>query len=179
MPRWKKEIRGWKFQPGTIDGKRVPTGMSLHVRLELVPQGGRYRVRIVNAFTGVGYQRMTKPSWPGGEGAWRGRAHLVVLLVAYDEKGNVTSMEDVEQPKKVKDTFRNSAHAAVSQWVFQPEIVGGIARAGRAYVPVCFSGGGECPPARYPASANSKESHGLVAIEPATQLLSDVAGRAL
>lgn len=135
-----KQIRRWKFTPGTVNGVTQRTETNLSLSIEATPDaGGVYQIRIVDANTGVWLTpgKMVSPRYPvdqlrnGGEAVLR-------LLVTYDADGMVTGV--VRPGEKIKGLapFELASIQAVKQWRFEPEKIGGLGVPGSALVPIKF-----------------------------------------
>lgn len=136
--RLEREIRSWRFKPGTIDGRPALTDSKLHLALEVTPiDDERSSLRLIRAGTGAGYRAMTVPRYP--EVSVRARRQgLVLLNVRYGEDGRVTELALDENAPHADKALVDAAIAAVKHWTFTPEVVGGRALTGVARVPVCF-----------------------------------------
>ena len=135
-----KQIRRWKFTPGTVNGVMQRTETNLSLSIEVTPEAaGQYQIRIVDANTGVWLMpgKMVAPRYPvdqlrnGGEAVLR-------LLVTYDAGGKVT--DAVRPGEKIKGMapFELASIQAVKQWRFVPEKIGGLGVPGSAMVPIQF-----------------------------------------
>jgi TonB family protein len=177
-----KDIRSWKISPGKVDGVPAATESKLHLLLRLDPQtDGNYHVNLAGASTGGGYGRQSAPKYPENAAAGR-RQGLVVLKVDYDEAGKVKDVGPYAGAPQVDTAFVRSAINAVRQWTFEPEIVGGHPRRGSALVPVCFRMDAPGVPkidCNWKPPNGRGTTEGMVALDPAARLESDVIGRAL
>ena len=135
-----KQIRRWKFTPGTVNGVTERTETNLSLNIEATPDAaGDYQIRIIDANTGVWLTpgKMVAPRYPvdqlrnGGEAVLR-------LLVTYDADGMVT--DAVRPGEKIKGMapFELASIQAVKQWRFEPEKIGGLGVPGSALIPIRF-----------------------------------------
>lgn len=179
-------IRGWDFMPGTVNGHSEPTETGLTVRAELPVRDGRItQIRITGADVGASFAKVTPPRYPGK--AIRDQdAGEVVLRVAYDASGKPTEIVPVPDSPSTSKELTEASVQAVRSWTFQPEVVGGHALAGTAFVPICYSlrvtgtnrSMGTCD-WKAPGGNHTPENGESVALNPAAKLLTDVAGRTL
>lgn len=135
-----KQIRRWKFTPGTVNGitQRTETNLSLHI--EATPEaGGNYQIRIIGANTGVWLApgKMVSPRYPAAQLRNGGEA-VLRLLVTYDADGNVTNAVRPGEKIKGMAPFELASIQAVKQWRFEPEKIGGLGVPGSALVPIKF-----------------------------------------
>jgi hypothetical protein len=85
----------------------------------------------------------------------------------------------------VSDDLEVAAARAVKSWAFTPEVVGGRALAGSAIVPICFELVGmgkdiERANCNWVApGVKSLQEGGVVAIDPAARLKTDIVGHTL
>jgi TonB family protein len=126
----------WKFVPNKIKGNAGDIQTTLTVHSTLEPVDGFYAVRVHDASTGARYASMIPAPQPVKAQGAAG----VLLDVSYDASGRVTTAKAVAggSPKAGGDAER-AAIAAVKQWTFKPETVGGKAVAGKVRVPVCLA----------------------------------------
>ena len=183
-----RAIREWRFVPGHVDGAPAPTQTILTLDIALVPAGDdRFNVRIDDARTGgdLSIKGTRKaPKYPP-EAIQHRQQGMVVLKVDYDAEGRVVATQPATGAPDVAPSLVRSAEKAVKDWGFSPEVVGGHALAGSAFVSVCFD---IVPPGARPdhgcawtppgAHAELREN-GAFALEPATRLETDVIGRTL
>jgi TonB family protein len=183
-------IRGWHFQPGTIDGKPAETKTTFSLDLSLVEQGSdKYALRVDDARTGAdltaeGFHHST-PKYP--RYAMNHRLDgMVVLRIDYDANGHVVATRLQDGAPDVDASFVRSARDAASRWTFSPEIVGGHGLAGSTIVPICFADYTRRTPIEALRCAwTPPEGHGslgdgaIVSIDPAVRLETAVIGRTL
>jgi len=125
------------------------------------------------------------PKYPKKAVVWLEQG-LVLLRVDYDADGHYVSASQVKDSPKVDSLLVESALEAVTQWTFDPEIVGGRAIAGAVVVPICYSvkkskgrklPAPDCvwtPPGGLPSRLPIGESE-----TPAARLVTNVIGREL
>ncbi len=173
-------IRKWKFSPGQLDG--VPTATDTWLRTTLAGQvvKGKIALGVEHASTGPSMRMVQSVRYPEA----LARAHLgglVVLDVHFDKAGDIVSITPVEiAEKKTDPLFLNAATAAVKTWKFKPESVGGFPVEAIARVPVCF----KARPAdrcqwKDAISNTTHDGFGLVSLNPAAKLLTDVTGKVM
>jgi TonB family protein len=183
-------IRGWHFQPGTIDGKPAETKTTFSLDLSLVEHGSdQFALRVDDARTGSdltfeGFHHST-PKYPS-DAMNHHRDGMVVLRIDYDGKGHVIATRLQDGAPEVDASFVRSAQEAARRWTFSPEIVGGHGLAGSTIVPICFADYRRRTPQEAPKCAwTPPEGHGslgdgaVVAIDPAARLETDVVGHTL
>ncbi len=183
-------IRSWHFTPGAIGGKPAETRTTLALDITLVERGdATFGVRVDDARTGAdltmkGFHHVV-PKYPSDALRHR-REGMVVLRIDYDGNGHVVGVRPNDGAPAVDASFVSSAETAVKRWTFSPEIVGGRGLAGSTIVPICFanylhhkpsadSGCSWTPPAGHGGLGEG----GIVAIDPAARLESDVVGHTL
>jgi TonB family protein len=183
-------IRGWRFQPGTIDGKPVETKTTFSLDLSLVEHGSdQFALRVDDARTGAdltfeGFHHST-PKYPR-DAMSHHRGGTVVLRVDYDANGHVVATRLQDGAPEVDASFVRSAQDAARRWTFSTEIVGGHGLAGSTIVPICFADYTRHTPKEDPGCTwTPPEGHGslgdgaIVAIDPAARLETAVVGRTL
>lgn len=184
-----RAIHGWTFEPGRIEGKAAPTETTLTLDVGFVPdQGEGYSVRIDDARTGgrvvPDSNRKGAPRFPR-EAVKQGLFAMIVVRADYDASGRVVAVEP--QPQYGINSMRSlekATVAAVKKWTVAPERVGGKAVASSLLLPVCYTVTSGRPPeyscAFTPQGSTAKIGEGgSFALEPSTQLRSDVIGRTL
>lgn len=182
-------IRKWQFVPGSVNGHPVPTETMLNVDLTLVPVSDeKFALRIDDARTGGGVKSSGMhgeyPKYPT-DSARHHRQGLVVLKVDYDTNGHVTAAKRRDDAPAVAEDLEVAAARAVKSWRFTPEVVGGRALAGSAIVPVCFEMvgmGKDIERANcnwVPPGVKSLQEGGVVAIDPAARLKTEIIGHTL
>lgn len=132
-------VRAWRFDPGKIDG--VPQTTTTHLTLGLrgEPQGDAVLIRIERASTGARLAAQSPPRYPAA--AIRANADAVIVAdVAVDETGRITfeSIDYRGNRAAYRSRFIEATKAAISEWSFTPERVGGHAVATRMRIPVSF-----------------------------------------
>lgn len=132
-------VRAWRFEPGKIDGVPQTTTTYLTVSLRGERQGDAVVIRIERASTGARLGELLPPKYPLA--AARANADAVVVAdVAVDEAGRVTfeSIDFRGNRSAYRSQFVEAAKAAIRQWSFTLERVGGRALATRMRIPVSF-----------------------------------------
>jgi len=181
-----REIRNWTFNPGLVNGKPAVTQTALILSISVLPQSAtNASIRIDHADTGGWYDKVTPPKYPPSAVSGH-RVGLVVLKVDYDENGKVTSAVPAPGTPDVASALTDASVGAVRKWTFAPEVVGGHAMAGAAYVPFCYSlvnmpNSLRNPPCDWaPPGKNTSIGDGdALAINPVATLATDVAGKTL
>lgn len=184
--RMEREIRGWQFTSGKLDGQPAVTETGLNVWLTIIPQDkDTVLMRVDKATTGVSFAGMKPPRYPPSAVS----DHIsgqVVLRIGFDANGKVTSVAPEPSAPKASSVLVQSAAKAAQSWTFQPERVGGFGRAGYVITPFCYtlheigSGHteGKCDWKR-PDTSESVAQGEALALDPAARLQTDVAGHAL
>jgi hypothetical protein len=184
--RLEQEVRTWQFLPGLIDGKPEETQTSLHVRATLTAASNdTMNIRLDHAGVGPTRVKMVVPRYPA-EAIRHHKIGEVVLRIGYDANGHVFSVAPAADAPKVDPSLIAASEKAAHHWTFQPESVGGHGLAGFVYAPFCYSlneiGGhryqGKCDWVA-PGSKDALRDGETLALNPATKLLTDVAGRTL
>jgi TonB family protein len=185
--RVEEALRGWEFVPGKVDGKPVGSKTLLTLDLTVLPQDAdSVRLRIDAARTGGHVLQYVPPHYPMAAI----KAHqtgMVVLQVAYDGSGKVTSAAPAPGAPKVSSALVEASIAAAMKWTFEPERVDGHGVAGNIYSPLCYSlfpegsrpaSGAVCewiPPGQTKPIGEGQ----ALALNPETRLATDVTGRVL
>lgn len=141
-----KQIRRWKFTPGTVNGVTQRTETNLSLNIKATPEaGGDYQIRIIDANTGVGLApgKMVAPRYPADQLRNGGEA-VLRLLVTYDADGKVTNAVRPGEKIKGMAPFEFASIQAAKQWRFAPERIGGIGVPGSAFVPIKFCTQNNC-----------------------------------
>jgi hypothetical protein len=108
-----------------------------------------------------------------------------VLKVDYDAKGHVIAAKRRDDAPEVAADLETAAARAVKSWRFTPEVVGGRPLAGSAIVPICFElvgMGKDIERANcnwVPPGVKSLQEGGVLALDPAARLKTDIAGHTL
>lgn len=133
------EIRQWRFQPGSVNGKPVDTDTFLHLNLAVRDTAaGSGRITFEEVSTGGAVDKRAKPSYPSKAISSKDQG-LVVLQVTYDEQGHVEDAVPAPGMVQGHQSLVDGASEEVKRWTFKPEVVGGHALAGKALVPFCYS----------------------------------------
>jgi len=183
-----RAIREWRFVSGRVNGVPAPTQTILTLDIALVPaDDDRFHVRIDDARTGgdLAIKGMRKPPrYPADaiQHRWQG---MVVLKVDYDTDGRVVASGQAAGAPTVAMSLVRSAEKAVKEWGFTPEVVGGHALAGSAFISVCFNivapgtrPNNDCAWTPPGAKSALRETDAF-ALAPATRLETDVVGHTL
>jgi len=184
--RLEKEIRGWRFGTGTVNGQPAPTDTGLQMTATLLTNGkDSVEIHIDQASTGVSLAHVTPPHYPPNA-VMKHETGQVVLRIGYDAAGKVTSAALDPSAPAAPSALVKASITAVQTWAFQPETVGGHALAGYAITPFCYTLAqfasshveGKCDWKR-PDTAESVGQGQALAVNPAAHLQTDVSGRAL
>jgi protein TonB len=142
------ELSTWTFEPGRIDGVAAPTQTTVIVTLAARKAGDDdLALRIVDATTGPRVAAAMPPRYPAQ--SIRAREAGEVLLRVDVDAGGRASAVAVDRSIAAK-RLRDAALAAVRQWTFVPERVGGHPIASTILLPIRFClDGYRCP--RLPA----------------------------
>lgn len=183
--RLEQEIHGWSFVPGTVDGKPAPTETGLHVKAELLATSDNtVSIRIDHASVGGSWTQMAPPHYPTAA-IREHKTGEVVLRIAYDANGKVTSAVLDPDAPKVSDYLVEASIKAAETWTFQPELVGGHSLAGVVRSPFCYSLNmvghrlqDKCD-WEPPGSHQALDQGETLALNPVAHLSTDVAGLVL
>jgi TonB family protein len=184
--RLEQEIRGWDFVSGTVDGRSAATETVLSATVTLQPAAAdSFRVVFDDVRTGGRIAKAVPPKYPLAS-VKQHETGMVVLRVDYDADGKVRSARVDPDSPTVAQRLIDASLAAVNQWTFQPERVGGHGVAGTQSLPVCFAlspvgSRRPVPPCAWnPPGRHAPVGEGQsVALHPAARLVNDVAGHAL
>ncbi len=178
-------VRGWKFEPGSINGTPAATETNLIVSISLwpMPGGESYSVKVESVQTGSGvakFGRMPSFSQAQAERARRDKINpMVILELTFDENGKAGEVFLADQSPVIEGPLVKQAIKAVRTWTFKPERVAGHGVPGRALIPICYvASGSDCT---YPESKNGApfEPGSSIALESRVSLKSDVIGKTL
>lgn len=176
-----KAIRGWRFTPGTVNGKPAPTKTHLNTRIEVRLVEDSFEIRLLHASTGATYASRPNVGYPD----WMARHHkqgLVLVIARYDESGAVTAVKPYDLHNRVDSGLVQAALSSAKNWTFAPEFVDGHPVAGEAAIPVCFHLEGADPVDcewKNPQTGAKGGGDDAVALNPAARLDSDVIGSVL
>jgi hypothetical protein len=187
-------VRGWEFEPGTVNGQPSATDTLLSVQIALLPSadGKSYGVRLDDVRTG-GYVSgtATPPAFPASEARKlmdNGKFARLILEVSYDASGKATSVDLATGSTVSKGRLVELAKEAVSSWSYQPELVAGIGVAGSVMVPICYTVSSSRQQAEHdaqkcqwtqPGSKATVAEGESLALESSVHLKSDVIGSTL
>lgn len=140
-------VRGWAFEPGRIDGRPAPTDTMLSVQVTLVPQadGKTFGVKLRDVRTGgsIATAGNVAPRMTARElerlVRSRQQSAMAVVEVRYDGAGRPIEVAAVPGASKASKGLVDASIAAIRQWTFEPERVGGIGVPGRVITPICFA----------------------------------------
>jgi TonB family protein len=174
-------VQAWEFAPGTLDGVPAETHTRLWVSLELaMTDEGGIRLRFLDAHTGADVASRVTPTYPANA-LRHGSEAFVRATLAIDTAG-VPTIESVEmQASGQQKSFEASARAALAQWRFKPETVGGRPVAARLVVPVGYCADmGWCRQQRKRDERAAREGEAVqgddqpVALDSAVKLKTDI-----
>ena len=141
--RLEEVVRGWEFEPGSVNGVPAGTETGLTMRVIVKPNTeGGLAVHIGSAITGAMSQSQTPPYYPVNA-ARKGSQALLKVQLETDGNGKVVSakMTDYEGNSKsdsARRDFEVAALKAAMAWTFHPEQVGGKGQPASLRVPVSF-----------------------------------------
>ncbi len=181
-------VRKWTFEPGSVDGQRMPTEteVSLHLDAQSTADGG-YAIKLLYAAVGPGRLSAAPPAYPRKELA-EGAEAAVSLLVSIDAAGvpDKVLVENVigNGSSQNRRDLAEVAGKAAKDWRFQPEKVGGHGVASWVRMPVefCIDGAAsQC--ARFNSQLAAKNgampADMPVALDSKVKLITQVVGTAL
>ena len=156
----RKQVAGWRYLPGTWQGKPVPAQVSQRVVVEAMPvTTGGYALRIKEV-TGVPVVisakrmpegvRMLPPAYPP-EAQRQGIEATLLYAMRRDAQGAPIEVElvDAQVPSNWRKEFDAASRQAIHQWRLQPVQVDGQAIDCRLLTPMTFRvGNGKAPPPR-------------------------------
>lgn len=160
----RKQVAGWRYAPGTWQGKPVPKPVSQRIVAEVVPAaGGGFALRIKHVTVVPRYfdtkqaraaSRMLPPRYP--EGAQRqGIEATLVYSMRRDPQGAPieVGLVDAQVPGNWKKQFDVVGRDAIRLWRLEPAEVEGQAIDCRLLTPMTFRlGEGRSPPPPAPAT---------------------------
>lgn len=183
-------VRGWEFEPGSVNSKPAATETNLSVSISLWPaaDGNSYSMKFDGVQTGGGLAKIgNMPTFPPNQvkkSRSKGINYVVVLEISYDENGTPGEIVVADHSPVKHGSLVTEAIRAVRTWTFKPERVAGHGIAAHAWLPICYAAvanarkGGNCD---YPSDKGDVpfESGAVVPVESQVTLKSDVIGRAL
>lgn len=186
-----RAIRGWKFEPGKLDGKPVATETALTLEVSFLPVADGYSLRIddarVGGTTDAASLKRNPPRPPvDAFQRMRGSVAMVVIKLDYDSDGHVVAVDTLPtESLNAPSSMQRATVAAAKHWRIKPERVGGKGVASSVTIPICYSVGYGLREPKFSCSwtpPGSKTSVGdgvAFAARPATKILTDVIGRTL
>lgn len=137
-------IADWRFEPGRVEGRGVPTVTTLALTLAAGNAGdGDVALRIVDARTGPRVARTVPPRYPP-RALRAGESGEVLLRVEVDAEGRATKVALAQS--NTTEALERAAIAAVREWTFEPERVDGRPIAAALVLPLRFCiNGRPCP----------------------------------
>jgi outer membrane biosynthesis protein TonB len=162
-------VRGWEFEPATVDGRPAPTqtGLVIHVLVDELADGS-VTLRLADAKTGPTASTLMPPAYP--RDAVRGGVSATVQLVvqvAADGSPVIREMTYESRDDKrsgYRDAFLASATEAARHWKFRPEIVAGRVVPGssvRIPIDYCLGSASRCQRNQQARDAERKLPAGL------------------
>ena len=183
--RIEPQVRGWRFEPGAIDG--VPQVTRTHLTVGVVGverDDGGAALSIERASTGAGSVALAPPRYPVNA-ALAGIDADAVADVRIDEHGRASIQAlKLKVPRTYRQEFIAAIHAAVAASTFKPEQVGGRPLAAVIRIPYEFCSSDGCnrridEAAARPAAGAPARPREPVALDSAVRLLDEVAGQAI
>lgn len=177
-------VRAWRFESGTVNGVPQPTITHLSLRLRAEQAGDTVAIHVDHASTGAKSSLLAPPRYPLS--AARANADAVIVAdvaVAEDGTTTVESIDFRGNRPGYRRQFVEATEAAIAQWSFVPERVGGRPLATRMQIPVTFCITTMDCAHKYPAPDGERPRPGPpgqpVALESAVRLIDALAGRTL
>lgn len=186
-----RAIRGWKFEPGKLDGKPVATETALTLEVSFLPVSDGYSLHIDDARVGGttdAASLMRNPPRPPTEAfqKMRGSVAMVVIKLDYDSDGHVVAVDALpNESLNAPSSMQRATVAAAKHWRIKPERVGGKGVASSVTIPICYSVGYGLREPKFscswtPPGSKTRVGDGAAfAAEPAAKILTDVIGRTL
>ena len=180
--RLEQAVRNWQFLPGLVDGKPAETQTRLHLSITLIPTSDNsLQIKVDRANLGGELVSQIAPRYPA-EAIRHQQQGEVVLRVAYDTTGKVTSATIFPGSPVAAPLLVDASVNIARKWQFTPEIVGGHGVAGEVVTPFCYSlgrhRGTHCDWKR-PGDSDALRDGETLALNPAAKLLTEVAGHTL
>ncbi|HPW12022.1 MAG TPA: energy transducer TonB [Thermomonas sp.] len=159
----RKQVAGWRYIPGTWQGKPVPGHVSQRIVVDVVPaasDGFSLRIKSVTSVPMVldskgapSSRAMNPPSYPI-EAQRQGVEETLVYAIRRDPQGKTSDVEllDSQAGNNWKKTFDAAARRAIGQWQLEPVEVDGQRIDCRLITPITFrlGVGRSLPPATMP-----------------------------
>ena len=126
-------VRGWEFEPATVDGRpeRTQTGLLVHILAHELADGS-VTLRLADVQTGPVALTLAPPAYPM-DAARRGISATVAVTVEVNADGSPVIRDMTyensadNRSNYYRKVFLASATEAVKHWKFRPEIVAGHA----------------------------------------------------
>ncbi len=140
-------VRGWNFEPATVNGQQAATETMLSVQLALLPSadGKSYSVRVDDVRTGgsiaASHESIRLPESEARILKSNGGFAKLAFEVSYDESGKAQTATLLPDPGNAKGRLVELAETAVRDWLYEPERVAGAGIPGKVIVPICYSAG--------------------------------------
>lgn len=149
-----KNVRNWRFEPITVDGRAVSATTQMNLQLLAVPlENGDYGLRVEKVWFGDPQRsnHIPAPAYPA-DAAKAGRQAKVVLVLRLDPQGNVveafpeqTSLDIAPDGKKAqywRKRFEEVSIRAAKEWKFTvTEKIDGQPIGGSVRIPVSYAFG--------------------------------------
>lgn len=134
-------IRGWKFEPGAIDGVPHITRTFLKTQVLAESSGSDVELRFGHVITGPHATHMVVPRYPE-DAARAGISARVTAVLRVESDGKITFESlDYFRPRgrtTTREAFIEATRAALAQWKYTPERVSDHDVPVRVRVPVEF-----------------------------------------
>ena len=154
----RKQVAGWRYTPGTWQGKPVPGRVSQRIVVDVLPAaGGGFSLRIKSVTSvppwlvanGAPSSRAMHPPRYPVDAQRRGVEETLVYAIRPDPQGKPIEVEllDSQAGKNWKKTFDAVAREAIVHWQLEPVEVDGQRIDCRLITPITFRlGTGRSPP---------------------------------
>ena len=131
-------VRGWQFEPGSVDGQAARTDSTLLVRLLAEPSGDGFVVRVDNAETGALTAPMLPPDYPLSALRAGHEADVLASLTVDPDGTRHVAIAGYEGQKRFRKDFVAAVEAMLAGLEVQHERVAGHPAPAEFRVPVGF-----------------------------------------
>lgn len=139
--RIEPHVRTWRFEPGTVDGEPRVTRTYLRAQLFADVRGDGMALRIGRVSTGPHATHRVMPRYPGSAARAGVSAKVTATITVMPDGGVVFDSLDFWRPagrSAQKEEFIEATRAALAQWKYAPESVGGRDIPPQVRIPVEF-----------------------------------------
>lgn len=144
-----RTVRSWRFEPVLVDGRPVVAVTRMQLRLEAIPRGDAYALRVADVWLGApDPTNIPPPAYPAAA-LEEDIGAQVTLLLQVDAAGRVrdvhveqVSLSDTagKRTERIRESFASASRKAALGWTYDMgELIDGEPVAAQFRVPVTFA----------------------------------------